>query len=54
LAKELRDRKIDYISNAAAHYWINADAISSFEKLKTLTSSLIEELERELGVAGKS
>jgi len=54
LAKELRDSKIDYISNAAAHYWINADAISSFEKLRTLTSLLIEELERELGVAGKS
>lgn len=53
LAKELRENKIDYISNAAAHYWINSDAISGFEKLKTLTSLLIVELEDELTGSSK-
>ncbi len=48
LAGELRDKKVIYISNAAAHYWINTDAISQFNELLQRTSSLTVRLEDEL------
>ncbi len=48
LAIDLRDNKLSYISNAAAHYWINADAINKYKKLKELTFILIKKLEKEL------
>ena len=47
-AGELRDKKVIYISNAAAHYWINTDAISQFNELLQRTSSLTVKLEYEL------
>jgi hypothetical protein len=47
-SKELKDKKVTYISNAAAHYWINMDAIAHLEDLITKTSSLITKLENEL------
>ena len=48
LAKELRENKLAYISNTAAHYWINADCISRLENVKQETYKLIQKLEREL------
>ena len=48
LARELRDKKITYISNAAAHYWINKDAISQIRQLLEETSLLVTKLENEL------
>ena len=48
LAGELRDNKITYISNAAAHYWINKDAINQFQELLNQTSLLVINLENEL------
>ncbi len=48
LATELRDNKLAYINNIAAHHWINSDAISKFEALKELTSKLIEKIEMQL------
>jgi len=49
-AKELKDKKVTYISNAAAHYWINMDAIAHLEDLITKTSELITKLENELNI----
>lgn len=48
LASELRIKKVTYISNAAAHYWINMDAISLLQTLSLETSELITKLETEL------
>ena len=48
LANELRAKKVTYISNAAAHYWINMDAIELLEDLKDQTNFLITELKKEL------
>ena len=48
LARELRDKKINYIGNAAAHYWINKDAIAQFKYLIKQTSLLVVKLEHEL------
>lgn len=48
LAKELRDQKLEYISNAAAHYWINSDAIDLLHGLMEKTTVLISKLEAEL------
>lgn len=48
MAEELRERSVKYINNAAAHYWINLDAISELEKRKVKADSLIVALEREL------
>ena len=50
LAKELRNKKVAYISNAAAHYWINMDAIIHLEDLINKTSELITKLENELNI----
>jgi hypothetical protein len=47
-AKELREKRITYISNAAAHYWINMDAIIHLEGLIDKTNNLITKLENEL------
>ena len=49
-AKELKDKNVTYISNAAAHYWINMDAIAHLEDLITKTSELIAKLENELNI----
>lgn len=49
-AKELRDKKVTYISNAAAHYWINMDAIYQLEDLINKTNELITKLENELNI----
>jgi len=49
-AKELRNKKVAYISNAAAHYWINMDAIIHLEDLINKTSELITKLENELNI----
>ena len=48
LANELRTEKIKFISNAAAHYWINNDAINQLKMLYQETSILINKLENEL------
>jgi hypothetical protein len=48
MAKELRQKKIDYIDNSAAHYWANADAMKRFQESMGLTSILITALEKEL------
>lgn len=48
LAIELRLNKTEYISNAAAHLWINEDAISQLEILINQTDSIIILLENEL------
>jgi hypothetical protein len=45
LAKELRNEKMKYISNAAAHYWINTDAINQINVLIIETKNLIKVLE---------
>jgi len=49
MAKEIRQHKLDYIDNSAAHYWANSDAMKRFQESKELTSILIKELEKELG-----
>ena len=49
-AKELKDKKVTYISNAAAHYWINMDAIAHLEDLISKTSELVAKLENELEI----
>ena len=48
LAGELRDKKLTYITNAAAHYWINQDAIDQLRELTEQTSILVSKLENEL------
>ncbi len=48
LATELRNAKMQYISNAAAHYWINVDAINQLKILIYDTSALIQHLKSEL------
>ena len=48
LANELRIDKLSYITNAAAHYWINMDAIQQLEILKDDTIILISILEKNL------
>jgi len=50
MAKEIRQYKLDYIDNSAAHYWANADAMKRFQESKELTSILINDLEKELGL----
>lgn len=43
-AKELRDKKTEYINNAATHLWINKDAIQELEKFQARTTELINTL----------
>ena len=48
LANHLRNKKEEYINNAAVHFWINKDAI---DKLKTLindTNEIINQIDKEL------
>jgi len=47
-AKSIRQNKIDYIDNSAAHYWANTDAKKRFQESMGLTAILIKELEKEL------
>jgi hypothetical protein len=48
LAKELKENKMSYISNAASHYWINNDAIIQLQELIEKTTKLISRLENEI------
>lgn len=48
IANEVRQNRIDFIDNSAAHYWVNADTKKRFKELKTLTTTLITALEKEL------
>ena len=47
-ARELRERRIEYINNAVVHFWIDMDAIAQLEKSKARAGTLIENLEQEL------
>ncbi len=48
LVAHLRDKKIEYINNAAIHYWINKDAIDRLESLVVDTTIIIDEIDKEL------
>lgn len=48
LAKELRLNKVEYISNAASHLWINEDAINQLKMLTNQTTAIISLLNKEL------
>lgn len=48
LAYHLRNKKDEYINNAAAHLWINKDAITQLEMLISETSKVINNIENEL------
>ncbi len=48
LSAEIKLNKLEYISNVAAHYWINKDAIAQLEVLIKETIELIEDLQKEL------
>jgi hypothetical protein len=47
-AKHLRDKKEEYINNAAIHFWINKDAINNFELLIVQTNNIIHLIEQDL------
>lgn len=47
-AEELRTNRLSYINNAAAHLWINMDAINQLQELIDATSILVGKLEVEL------
>ncbi|MBT8276824.1 MAG: hypothetical protein KJO39_11810 [Bacteroidia bacterium] len=47
-AAELRLNRVAYLNMAAAHYWLNMDAIDQLEKLIEETSQIIGLLEEEL------
>ncbi len=44
----LRTQKLEYINNAAVHFWINKDAIDKLETLIADTSEIINLIEKEL------
>jgi hypothetical protein len=48
LANHLRDKKEEYINNAAVHFWINKDAIDKLKVLITDTNEIINLIEQEL------
>ncbi|MCF7560923.1 DUF6090 family protein [Sabulilitoribacter multivorans] len=48
LADHLRNKKVEYINNAAVHFWINKDAIDKLEKLITDTKGIINLINKEL------
>ncbi|PIB32669.1 DUF6090 family protein [Maribacter sp. 4G9] len=48
LANHLRDKKEEYINNAAVHFWINKDAIDKLKMLITDTNEIINLIEKEL------
>jgi hypothetical protein len=47
-ANHLRDKKEEYINNAAVHFWINKDAIANLERLILETNKIINLIEKEL------
>jgi hypothetical protein len=47
-AKKLSQNSLKYISNAAAHYWVNSDAVAHFQAMIQETKNLVSEIEREL------
>ena len=47
-ADHLRERKVEYMNNAAVHYWINKDAIAHLERLISETNKIIDLIEDEL------
>jgi hypothetical protein len=48
LANHLREKEIEYINNAAVHFWINRDAIDKLESLINDTNDIINLIENEL------
>lgn len=48
LVNHLRQKKIEYINNAAVHYWINQDAIYKLEILINDTNKIIDLINKEL------
>lgn len=48
LAGHLKNKKDEYINNAAVHYWINLDAIEQLKMLISETTSIISAIETEL------
>ena len=48
IAAELRENRVTYLNMAAAHYWLNKDAIGQLEDLIEETSRIIKLLEEEL------
>ncbi len=53
LAQELRNRRMSYITNGAAHWWINSDAIDQLNVLMDETAALVRDLEHELELRAK-
>ena len=47
-AQHLRDKKEEYLNNAAVHFWVNNDAIKHFKGLIDDTSIIINSIEKEL------
>ena len=47
-ANHLRNKKEEYINNAAVHFWINKDAIDKLKLLITETNQIIKLIEEEL------
>jgi hypothetical protein len=47
-SNHLRNKKIEYINNAAIHFWINKDAIVKLERLISDTNKIIDFIENEL------
>ncbi|GAA4806737.1 DUF6090 family protein [Litoribaculum gwangyangense] len=47
-ANHLRNKKIEYINNAAIHFWINKDAIAKLKRLISETNKIIYLIEDEL------
>ena len=48
LANHLKNKKDEYLNNAAVHYWINKDAIDKLNTLINDTNQIIELIEKEL------
>ncbi|WP_103051438.1 DUF6090 family protein [Hanstruepera neustonica] len=48
LAQHLLSKKIEYINNAAVHYWLNKDAIDQLLTLIDDTESIVQLLEKEI------
>ena len=46
-ANHLRNKKVEYINNAAVHFWINKDAIEKLERLISDTNKIIDLIEKE-------
>ena len=47
-ANHLRTKRLEYINNAAVHFWINKDAISQLIILIADTAEIIKLIEAEL------